>query len=615
MRELFVMLFGLSVVSLTQCENVNPKSDSIYIDYLTNKYLLTETEIWNDIASNVNIKDVIQKIHREHLELFNNLFLIEERSQERLLLIGKNLHDYMTTVNTKITLVKDNYLHDSGDPESLKKEIIDMATTNRNTALLESHFELAKDDYFGYVKMAADKQKCIKHGQTMESGNYQLFQCYNDLSKSQLGAYALVQLSQMFLAAYVEKSYIEKGKDLQKQFSEQMRKNQQHAKELMLLANRDVWKCDLSPQSYDDPKYQVMHFLEGFVENEANLNGNNDCTKSCPDYSSTKSYGCHEGTLCDKEPKNPKTRCNGTILNCDFIEGDMTVCFTESYSDRRYTNIVLGSGKQLGSDNCHRPTTSVTSWTRWFVQCSNCFCLCDEMSEKTDRYFSLKEVVSDTASNSIITGVGLFKVKGIFTWGIHQSEFLGNGRVNLTKPWHPFTLTEHFQPDGQVEGVDYHTLTNQNRAINLDTVTVPVGSVVTGVRFKVIQGILNIEVRATKFEFSTGMLYNDHKWICNGHENQLRAEISLKKSNIPTKATDYSVPNLEENKVVKFQPTGLYEDVAQTTIPFIDSQMVESFDREAPLSGVGIYFKGSPGFGGFIAPKVITYDMSSFIGK
>lgn len=171
--------------------------------------------------------------------------------------------------------------------------------------------------------------------------------------------------------------------------------------------------------SLDDPRYQVTHFLEGFVENEVNLNADNDCKKSCSDYSVAKTYGCHEGTLCDKEPENPKSRCNGTLINCDFIEADMTVCFTvirfkydsrtellindlhtqEDYSNRRYTNIVLGSGKKLGSENCYRSATSVSSWTRWFVQCSNCFCLCDEMNAKTERYFSLKEVLSDTSAN------------------------------------------------------------------------------------------------------------------------------------------------------------------------------------------------------------------------
>lgn len=211
--------------------------------------------------------------------------------------------------------------------------------------------------------------------------------------------------------------------------------------------------------------------------------------------------------------------------------------------------------------------------------------------------------------------MGLFKEKGIFTWGIHQSELLSNGRVNLTKPWNAFTEVEKFKPDELVDGIDYHTLSYQNRSINIDSIVAPHGTLVTGLRFKMMEGVLNIEIRATKFEFSTGMLFNEHKWISNVHENQLRTPINLKKSDIPPRATEFSVQNNEIYKFVQFQPSGIDEDVAQTTVPFIDSQIVESFDRQTPLSGVGIYFKATRGFGGFIAPKVITYDMSAHIGR
>lgn len=50
----------------------------------------------------------------------------------------------------------------------------------------------------------AEKQTCVKRGQTMESANYCIFQSYNDVAKAELGAYALVQLSYMFLATYGE---------------------------------------------------------------------------------------------------------------------------------------------------------------------------------------------------------------------------------------------------------------------------------------------------------------------------------------------------------------------------------------------------------------------------
>lgn len=192
---------------------------------------------------------------------------------------------------------------------------------------------------------------------------------------------------------------------------------------------------------------------------------------------------------------------------------------------------------------------------------------------------------------------------------------LSNGRVNLTQPWNSFTEIEHFQPNEQTDGVDYHTLTYQRRSINLDSVLAPKGTLVTGVRFKAIDGVLNIEIRATRFEFSTGMLFNDHKWISNQNVNLHRTPVNLKHADIPTKATEFSSQNQEVDKFVNFQPSDVDKDVAQTTIPFIDSQIVESFDRQSPLSGVGIYYKGSPGYGGFIAVKAMTYDMTPHIGR
>lgn len=40
------------------------------------------------------------------------------------------------------------------------------------------------------------------------------------------------------------------------------------------------------------------------------------------------------------------------------------------------------------------------SWIRWFVQCSNCMCLCDDIkSKRSERYFSLRAVVSNIADN------------------------------------------------------------------------------------------------------------------------------------------------------------------------------------------------------------------------
>lgn len=49
-------------------------------------------------------------------------------------------------------------------------------------------------------------------------------------------------------------------------------------------------------------------------------------------------------------------------------------------------------------------------------------------------------------------------------------------------------------------------------------------------------------------------------------------------------------------------------------IPFFDSQIV-AFNPPAPLGGLGLVYKGQPGYGGFIAFQIIaskyTYDIYS----
>ena len=49
--------------------------------------------------------------------------------------------------------------------------------------------------------------------------------------------------------------------------------------------------------------------------------------------------------------------------------------------------------------------------------------------------------------------------------------------------------------------------------------------------------------------------------------------------------------------------------VSQTTIPYIDSQPVAP-QVASWISGVGLYHKGTPGFGGYVGVMIKTYDLS-----
>lgn len=82
----------------------------------------------------------------------------------------------------------------------------------------------------------------------------------------------------------------------------------------------------------------------------------------------------------------------------------------------------------------------------------------------------------------------------------------------------------------------------------------------------------------------------------------------MENSKVPSESTLSSEPYpSENNQYVDFTNSGLDQDAAQTTVPFIDIQEVIS-SPPVPLSGIGVYYKGSEGYGGYLAPKLITYD-------
>lgn len=247
---------------------------------------------------------------------------------------------------------------------------------------------------------------------------------------------------------------------------------------------------------------------------------------------------------------------------------------------------------------------------RWFVKCSNCFCLCDDITD-SDRYFSLREVVSNIEKNQIVTGVSLTKRNGVVQFVIAQRQLLAFGNVDRAHIEYAWSLAEQFAPNSNQsqDGVDYITLTYENRSLNLDTITAPLGNVVTGVRFNTNRkGHLLLEVRFTEFDAFTGKLINleNSIWIQNPDGGKHR--INTDNLDIPTKAHEPSVAIFKENSYIRFGPTHKKVDLSQTTVPFIDGQKVEA-KMPSPLSGIGLYYKSH----GFIAPKIVLYNFEASI--
>lgn len=96
-----------------------------------------------------------------------------------------------------------------------------------------------------------------------------------------------------------------------------------------------VWSCDDFKTA--DTYTQLTNFIQGYVDNEINLNPYGSCAPYCSDYKSTKNYDCNEKTLCAANyyDKN-KTRCHGTIRDCDYFDSTFTYCPNVSESNKLF---------------------------------------------------------------------------------------------------------------------------------------------------------------------------------------------------------------------------------------------------------------------------------------
>lgn len=217
----------------------------------------------------------------------------------------------------------------------------------------------------------------------------------------------------------------------------------------------------------------------------------------------------------------------------------------------------------------------------------------------------------------VITGVSIIKDRQTFYWQITQRKLIGKGQVespasNIRKPYKTIRTIDVRNDPLLQEGIDYHALSWENRSVNFDTLVAPPGNVLTGIKFKSEKGHLSLAIRATKFDFNSGILQDvaRSEWISSTITN--RTPILLTNPDKSDRSLSKSILDITPNSYIDFQPTDIGKDAAQTTVPFIDIELVEP-THPTILSGAGLYYKGLPEYGGFIAPKIVTYDFAPHI--
>lgn len=109
-------------------------------------------------------------------------------------------------------------------------------------------------------------------------------------------------------------NYTQESLLMRKNFERRAAKSQELMQKVMEISDRDLWRCDPSKHVEGSTYLQVTRLLQGYIENEVDLNRDGQCWETCPHYQLTESYGCFKELYCAKQPK-----CSGKLLFCTFF--------------------------------------------------------------------------------------------------------------------------------------------------------------------------------------------------------------------------------------------------------------------------------------------------------
>ncbi|XP_043516155.1 uncharacterized protein LOC122531915 isoform X2 [Frieseomelitta varia] len=439
-----------------------------------------------------------------------------------------------------------------------------------------------------------------------------LYNLYTTVTLSEIKGYSMIQFSYKLLRLYNPgTNFTEEMKIVQEQYEERTRETLRAVKTAMAFAPRQLWRCDARLHKLDNTYTKLTQLFQGYIVNEVDLNSEATCRENCAYYEYSKVSGCYQNLFCSQQRK-----CNGKVLKCEYIDSDMWICPSSQNSDRRYDYIEYENGMIFGQKNtCNKTVTKVDSWWRWlFWHCSYCFCYCDDNTMNSDRYFSLRKVESDIANNKVVTGIRFRKVNQIIHMQIQEGELLPRGYIDQsTVRWKP--IEEFSVLDRNVKnGIDYHTLSWEKRGLDLDDLVHDDDDyLLTGLKFRMVGPRLNLEVKMTAFNFTTGKLIKPlEKSLWISHDNTDRTELKLENPDIPIQTPLLALPDSKPQQYLNFAPSDRKKDAAQNTIPFLDIQSVES-NPPVPIAGAGIFHKGRLASGGYVAMRLITYDFSKHL--
>ncbi|CAD6229229.1 GSCOCG00012096001-RA-CDS [Cotesia congregata] len=521
---------------------------------------------------------------------------------------------YFTGNNTYENQTIDHYISTTINPNQFKKTLSlikeytvpygDNPTENKQVfEVLDEYIKLRNRYYIDCKKYSAD---CING----KSGYDLIFNVFNLAITSISKGYTMVVHAYKYLQSNSTdpNAWHSELHDALDEYKETVLIIANAAKTVARIQSKAILRYD--PIHFkQEENYDSLQFLTTFITDPRLLNNKQWFLDRVPP-------GERIAVFCDAS----------AIYDCIDDNSIARACVEPPYSKRRYTcAIEIGGFKQYYKGRCAKNGSCMRDWgvelniDIGFTHFKRCICEEDRLTKK-GAHFNMSSQYSDFFNtNRVITGIRLV-TKMSLTYFEIQHGVLVNGTIdNTTVSWDDRVskkldyMHKHSILPSYI-GSNLHTLSYSNRHLNLDDIILPEGWVTVGVQFHLSpENHLSFEVAGIKIFDDLGifsMSYEPH-WFKPKYSE--RTELTKKNQDIPTFSNEVNqeLGSLGKN-YVKFQMTDWSIDASQTVYPFIDMQQVFT-DPPAPVGGIGLYYKSQSGFGGFIAPKLISMNTNIFM--
>ncbi|KAK0175233.1 hypothetical protein PV327_008999 [Microctonus hyperodae] len=454
---------------------------------------------------------------------------------------------------------------------------------------------------------------CNKHS----SPQQHMYYVFMIILRTHLRGFTTLTQAYSIRTLFDNSSYVQEYKDTKQRFQNQLTNYIKAFMQDLNYFRVDIHKCDIKNPVIGENVYEMEGLFQVIVNYESTMKSSalyaqgtpfcGDCEEiknhyvlrnminNCKSYASVK--GCPVSEITDRT----------TAIRYLWYTAD-----SETFGHKGQCNYSLyETNRYFGSYWCFNDICecSVNISNANYIPRGRFFLQID--APKIMR-ISVEPQLSDIANNMVVVGVKFTLRDNAIHLQILQSKITKKRAVHEEAVWKPV----HLDNKNKTINITHDNVYYERNSFHLDDVMVHPDFIVTGVKLspnKKNDGF-ELHVHATKYDPETGLLSGPEKWFEPGEFSpnpqdyqRNSTKITMDDPDDPTiMHTYHSDP--ESNKYIQFQHTSVKKDAGFHTVPFFDGQPVESL--RFPLGGVGLFYRQRDGFGGYIAPRLLTYNIT-----